>query len=819
MGRITLGNLQRALAQLVAWVKSMFATKEGYEPSLRAGKADRLCGLNSVPIEFTKRTYTKESGTAKLLGVKGMSIVWNQFFNCDEGVIDISYDNTGGSVDYLFYLSSERERVPNHIYYCRANYVGDNQDIIIYPGNIGSSVIDIKGGAQVVGAASTTTTAKIGLSIKIPAGQAVIGTVRPMFVDLTKMFGAGNEPLSADEFESLFPLDYYPYNNGVLVSNVTEKIVTRDSGQTVVGELPLNLTTITGKVDGDDNSVVVCPDGLMSVGAVCDEAVVENGSIVKIIKRIGRIDLGTIDWGDYSAVRSGYPYGYCGPKPISDKANGGSNIVTVRYDLGSGYSVDKKIIGTETSKNIYVIDSAFVGYTGAQVAEALSGTIALYELANPVTYVLDTPIPTEYDVVEGGTEERIPSDISTELTAPFRGDVIYPATMQANDFSLLPDLDKLVPIQTIEYNVSRNGWCKLFERENPSGTTGVEVTDVVVFRITVTGEGVENPFKADVLIILNGTNTHSPFGIIRNMIAGSPAVANRGIASVRLFYPKAVGNGYGWGLEFSPSTSLHRHIRVDIFKTSPAITFYREQVATTVNSTYQNVGATIDTSRIRTLSSLFTNIEGSSTSSAYLNGYYNPFIGSTGLKAGEGLNPNEIAFVSTDGMVYGVSNTGKAINPDAFVVVMGTNYNLNNAISYAYIRTIWNFTLNATANPGVTIPTFALGDQLFLRCHITDGKIYSDAVITKEITPGYTWFALGYATSATAFGLSTFGKEFFTLDANGKLTHVNGREIAQPDVSNLAQSLTASAKKIWGGTAAEYALLTPSNDTVYFIKP
>ena len=40
-----------------------------------------------------------------------------------------------------------------------------------------------------------------------------------------------------------------------------------------------------------------------------------------------------------------------------------------------------------------------------------------------------------------------------------------------------------------------------------------------------------------------------------------------------------------------------------------------------------------------------------------------------------------------------------------------------------------------------------------------------------------------------------------------------------PDVSNLAQSLTASSKKIWAGTAAEYALLTPSDDTIYFIKP
>lgn len=39
-----------------------------------------------------------------------------------------------------------------------------------------------------------------------------------MLIDLTQMFGAGNEPSTPEEFEALFQEDYYPYNEGELMS-------------------------------------------------------------------------------------------------------------------------------------------------------------------------------------------------------------------------------------------------------------------------------------------------------------------------------------------------------------------------------------------------------------------------------------------------------------------------------------------------------------------------------------------------------------------------------------------------------------------------
>lgn len=45
-------------------------------------------------------------------------------------------------------------------------------------------------------------------------------------LDLTQMFGAGNEPASVEEFEKMFPNDYYPYCAGEIVSaGVTEVAV------------------------------------------------------------------------------------------------------------------------------------------------------------------------------------------------------------------------------------------------------------------------------------------------------------------------------------------------------------------------------------------------------------------------------------------------------------------------------------------------------------------------------------------------------------------------------------------------------------------
>lgn len=49
--------------------------------------------------------------------------------------------------------------------------------------------------------------------------------LQPQIFDLTAMFGSGNEPTSVEEFEKMFPNDYYQYNAGEVVSAGTESII------------------------------------------------------------------------------------------------------------------------------------------------------------------------------------------------------------------------------------------------------------------------------------------------------------------------------------------------------------------------------------------------------------------------------------------------------------------------------------------------------------------------------------------------------------------------------------------------------------------
>mgnify|MGYP004479382029 CR=1 FL=1 len=62
-----------------------------------------------------------------------------------------------------------------------------------------------------------------GSSVFEPSDKFMFKNI--MAIDLTKMFGAGNEPSTSEEFEALFPEDYYPYNEGTLMSIPVNEVV------------------------------------------------------------------------------------------------------------------------------------------------------------------------------------------------------------------------------------------------------------------------------------------------------------------------------------------------------------------------------------------------------------------------------------------------------------------------------------------------------------------------------------------------------------------------------------------------------------------
>lgn len=172
----------------------------------------------------SETAYAKTVPTgAKLMSVKsvgGKSIVFNQ-------LCDTVLDNFSDTVSAAYHEYGICKFTAN---------VGDK--ICIYSGGINGTYA--ANGAYVAGFIGETYIEFWGKQIVqiTENGNCIVYlrlrgngntydnvSARPEIFDLTTMFGSGNEPASVEEFEKMFPNDYYPYNAGEIVNAGTEEVV------------------------------------------------------------------------------------------------------------------------------------------------------------------------------------------------------------------------------------------------------------------------------------------------------------------------------------------------------------------------------------------------------------------------------------------------------------------------------------------------------------------------------------------------------------------------------------------------------------------
>ena len=170
----------------------------------------------------TDTAYQKTIPTgAKLMSVKsvgGRSIVWNQL--CDT-VLD-NFSDTVSAVYHEYGICKFTANVGDKICIYSGGINGTYAANGAYvAGFIGSAYIEFFG-KQIV-QCTENGNCIICLRLRGDGNTYSNVSVRPEFFNLTKMFGAGNEPTTVEEFEAMFPEDYYPYNAGEIVSaGVTE---------------------------------------------------------------------------------------------------------------------------------------------------------------------------------------------------------------------------------------------------------------------------------------------------------------------------------------------------------------------------------------------------------------------------------------------------------------------------------------------------------------------------------------------------------------------------------------------------------------------
>ena len=212
--------------------------------------------------------------------------------------------------------------------------------------------------------------------------------LQPQIFDLTTMFGSGNEPTSVEEFEKMFPADYYPYAVGEIVSAGTEEVVVGDTAHPIP-EAIRNL-----------------PGYGWSAGTAKNYVDYENKRYVQCVQSV---DLGTLSWrvGDSVSFKT---FQLTGQK-LTKNYDIAPNILCSKYPTKTQNELWGKInvTGITTAANVdgyvYLNDTAYTD--AATFKQAMQGVILYYELEKPIVTDISTLIPDDFlrniEVEAGGS--------------------------------------------------------------------------------------------------------------------------------------------------------------------------------------------------------------------------------------------------------------------------------------------------------------------------------------------------------------------------------------------------------------------------------
>ena len=218
----------------------------------------------------------------------------------------------------------------------------------------------------------------------------------PQIIDLTQMFGPGNEPTTLEAFHALFPAGEYAYSAG---TETTVGAVRNDPGRNVSIAFPDPPGTVYG-------GTLDVTTGVLTVDKVS-------------------VDLGTLNWTYYTAGNN--PIFYAEPSGHKAYANGEAlNAICSCYAVGNpaaarstltSYLADKKFSWiTGASGSFTVRDSSYTDKT--TFTTAMNGQTLVYPLATPVTYQLT---PTEVTALLG--ENNIWTDANGDVAVVYRADI------------------------------------------------------------------------------------------------------------------------------------------------------------------------------------------------------------------------------------------------------------------------------------------------------------------------------------------------------------------------------------------------------------
>lgn len=196
---------------------------------------------NGVTHQFetdSETAYQKTVPTGgKLMSVKsigGRSIVWNQMIPDSIIHVTVTIDEDVTEDKWISRIEADTSNIisahgHNVLGKCVKDASNPTANVVV---RFGDNNTNISNGYESEhstekGIYTLQSSVKNGALYYRAFAGATAGTYKftLQLFDLTAMFGAGNEPSTVEEFEAMFPNDYYQYNAGEIVSAGTESVV------------------------------------------------------------------------------------------------------------------------------------------------------------------------------------------------------------------------------------------------------------------------------------------------------------------------------------------------------------------------------------------------------------------------------------------------------------------------------------------------------------------------------------------------------------------------------------------------------------------
>ena len=219
----------------------------------------------------------------------------------------------------------------------------------------------------------------IAIAFRVNSNITVDFSITPQIYDLTAMFGAGNEPSTVEEFEKMFPADYYPYNAGEIVSAGVESVAVGDNAYPI------------------PEAIKALPGYGWSAGTARNYVDYENKRYVQCVSSV---DLGTLAWSYRPEQQRFYVIADSITGKFSESFGIVPNIIVAKYDAVCFNDIttktdNMKVSAVKTTNDYITIRNT--AYTDATAfKQAMQGVTLYYELATPIVTDISNLIDDDF---------------------------------------------------------------------------------------------------------------------------------------------------------------------------------------------------------------------------------------------------------------------------------------------------------------------------------------------------------------------------------------------------------------------------------------